>query len=264
MTALVIDDEKPSRDLVNYFLEKQPLVTVIGECDNGVSAVNSINMLAPDVVFLDIQMPDLTGFEVLNWLDLAKKPIVIFVTAFDNYALQAFNAHAVDYLLKPFSEDRFNLAVNKALHFLKNEEEKQPILDFEKLSDTYNTLRDADLKTPKYAHQLIVKDRKRLLIVKITTILYITAADDFVEIHTSDNKKHLYDERLHKLEQTLDPARFVRIHRSHIVNVDSIVALRPYQNGEYFVDLQNGTTLKLSRTYKDILSRLTLNTPSVF
>ncbi len=258
MTALVIDDEKPSRDLVKYFLTEQAILTVIGECDNGVTAVNSINTLEPDVIFLDIQMPDLNGFEVLNWLDLDKKPIVIFVTAFDNYALQAFNAHAVDYLLKPFSAERFNQATQKAVQFLKNNETKQNIPDFEKLRGTYNTLRESDPKTPKYVHQLIVKDKKRLLIVKTADILYINAADDFIEIHTTDGKKHLYDERLHKLEQTLDPSVFVRIHRSFMVNLNGIIALRPHQNGEYFVDLKNDITLKLSRTYKDSLSRLVL------
>lgn len=257
MTALVIDDEKPSRDLVKYFLTNQPSITVIGECDNGIAAVNSINTHEPNLIFLDIQMPDLNGFEVLKWLE--KPPIIIFVTAFDNYALQAFNAHAVDYLLKPFSEERFNQAVNKALHFLKNNEVKQDVPRFEKLTETYNTLRDADPKNQKYVHQLIVKDKKRLLIVKTMTILYINAADDFIEIHTEDGKKHLYDERLHKLEQTLDPSVFVRIHRSFIVNLNGIVSLRPYQNGEYFVDLKNGVALKLSRTYKDNLSHLVKN-----
>ncbi len=253
--ALVIDDEKPSRDLVKHFLKNHTTITVVGECDNGLSAVNTINTLAPDLIFLDIQMPDLTGFDVLKWLE--KLPIIIFVTAYDSYALQAFDVHAVDYLLKPFSEDRFNQAVNKALHFLKNNNSEQSTSTFDKLKTTYNDLQSADSKRPNYVHQLIVKDKKRLLIIKTASILYINAADDFIEIHTEDGKKYLYDERLSKLEQTLDPSVFVRIHRSFMVNIGCVTALRPHFNGEYFVILTNDTTLKLSRTYKENLSRLT-------
>jgi two-component system, LytTR family, response regulator len=257
MTTIIIDDEKPSRDLIKHFLKNYPAITIIAECDNGLTAVNSINTLIPDLIFLDIQMPDLNGFEVLNWLDAPQKPIIIFVTAYDNYALQAFNAHAIDYLLKPFSEERFSQAVNKAMHYFKNKDNYATIsASFIPLKDTYNALKTVHNKTPNYVHQLIIKDKKRLLIIKTAAILFINAADDFLELHTEDGKKYLYDERLSKLEQQLDPSVFVRIHRSHIVNKTFVIELRPHFNGEYFIILKNNTTLKLSRSYKDNLERL--------
>ena len=254
MTAIIIDDEKPSRDLVMHFLKNHPTIQVIAECDNGLTAVNAINSHQPELIFLDIQMPDLNGFEVLNYLE--KPPIVIFITAYDNYALQAFNVNAIDYLLKPYREDRFNQAINRAIQFFKNNNEQPAESLFMMLKETYDALRLQDNKIPPYAHRLIVKEKKRLLIIKTAHILYINAADDFIEIHTEDGKKHLYDERLSKLEQALDPSVFVRIHRSHIINIESVVELRPHFNGEYYVILKNNTTLKLSRSFKDNLERL--------
>ena len=253
--AIVIDDEAPARDLVKYFLKNHLNISIVGECDNGLSAVNAINSLSPDLIFLDIQIPDVNGFDVLRYLDTPKPPVVIFITAYDTYALQAFNAHAIDYLLKPYSLERFNQAINKALHFLQNKDNQPFEALFQRLQTTYDALRSNDPKTPAYLQRLVIKEKKRLLILKTEHITHINAADDYLEIHTTDGKKYLHQERLSKIEQQLDPSVFIRIHRSHIVNAESILALRPHFNGEYFVDLKNNTTLKLSRSYKDNLDR---------
>jgi two-component system LytT family response regulator len=234
MRVIIVDDEDLARGIVREYLASHPDVQVIGECSNGFDAVKAISELRPDLLFLDVQMPKLNGFEVLDLLDV--KPRVIFVTAYDSYAIKAFEVNAIDYLLKPFSRDRFEKALLRATG--QAGEEPSDAID--------NLLRNT--RSPSAPlERILVRDGSRVHVIPAAMVDHIEAQDDYITIHSS-GKKYLKLERLSELETALDPKKFVRIHRSHIVNIERLARLETYAKDSRFVILNDGTKLPVSRS----------------
>jgi two-component system LytT family response regulator len=246
--TLIVDDEPAARDGMRHLLTADPEIVLAGECANGREAAAAIRDTAPDLVFLDVQMPELDGFGVLRQVGVEKAPTVVFVTAFDQYALRAFDVHAIDYLLKPFTDDRFRQSLDRA---------KQQVRQgrLEDLSRKLAALLDHDEPAPvreRYLDRLVVKSGGKVTLLPVGEIEWIDAEGDYVRIHVGKTW-HLLRETMKNLEEQLDSARFVRIHRSTIVNLEKVKELQPFFRGEYVVVLHNGTTLKLSRGYRDNL-----------
>jgi two-component system, LytTR family, response regulator len=242
--TLIIDDEKPARDLIRHFLREYSDIEIIGEFQDGFSGAKAINEMKPDLVFLDIQMPRLTGLELLELLE--DPPLIIFSTAYDQYAIQAFELNAVDYLLKPYSEDRFRQAMQKVLSKLG---EKQPA------KTEISTVLTAMEENPELLQRIAVKNRHKIDVIPVSEIHYIEAADDYVMIHTSD-KNVLKEKTMKFMETHLDPKQFIRIHRSYIVNVNFIARLELYEKESYSVILKSGKTLKASITGYKLLKEM--------
>jgi two-component system LytT family response regulator len=234
--ALIIEDEKPARDLLNNYISNHQQIEVIGEIDNGFDAVKLINEHNPDLIFLDIQIPKLTGLEVLELVE--NMPCVIFTTAYNEYAIKAFEINAVDYLLKPYSRKRFAEAIEKASVRLakgeKGENEK-------KLLETTNATEE------EFLQRVVIKDRSKINVVATAEIKYIKAEDDYVMIH-SEKGNFLKQKTMKFFESSLDPKQFVRIHRSYIVNINIISSLQLYEKDSYVVKTTDGDTLKVSKT----------------
>jgi two-component system LytT family response regulator len=250
LQALIVDDEPAARAAIRTLLAEDPEVEVVGECGDGRSAVDAIQDLEPDLLFLDVQMPEMDGLTVLRQVEATGVPAVIFVTAYDQYALQAFDVHAVDYLLKPFDDARFRQALGRA-----KQQAHQGKLGA--LSQQLRALLDEVSEraaTPggQYLKRLTIKSGGRVTIVPTKDIDWIEAEGDYVKIHAG-RAWHLLRETMKHIATQFDPATFVRIHRSTIVNVERIKELQPYFRGEYVVILQDGTKLKLSRGYKEQL-----------
>ncbi len=233
--VLIIDDEKLAREITKKYLSDNNEVEIIGEASNGFDAIKIINEQKPDLIFLDIQMPKLTGFEMLDLID--NPPVIIFTTAYDNYALQAFEANAVDYLLKPFSKERFDEAVQKAFVYLHNKLKQNSIQNLIKHND----------ETKKFINRVVIKDGPKINIVPIDKIRWLEAQDDYVMVH-SDNGKHLKQKTMKYFENHLDPKYFVRIHRSYIVNIDFINHLEMNEKESYKIILKNNNPLPVSKT----------------
>jgi two-component system LytT family response regulator len=242
LQTLIIEDEELARSLLRSYLKDLPDIELIGECENGFDGVKAINDKKPDLVFLDIQMPKITGFEMLELLDF--KPQIIFTTAYDQYALKAFELNAVDYLLKPFSKDRLVAAIEKVkLHIQKGEDASEK---FEELSN----LRPGE----DFIDRVVVKDRHKIHIITVDKIRYIESLDDYVMIYTTDGR-HMKQKTMKYFETNLDPKNFIRIHRSYIVQVDNIAEIQQYEKESYIVILKDTakTKLKVSKTgYKKI------------
>ncbi len=243
--ALIVDDEPLARKRIRVLLNKFEQVTVAGESADGRQAVDAILELQPDLVFLDIQMPELDGFEVIDVIGLDQMPIVIFVTAFDRYAVQAFEVHAVDYLLKPFDRSRFRRAVDRALHEIDLHRQAG-------LPGNVRALLSA-LHADEYLEpRILVKLAGRVTILSARQIDWIEAAGNYVQLHVG-KEVHLLRETMKSMEQRLPAKIFVRIHRSVIVNVDRIKELYPHFHGDHVVILKDKTRLMLSRRYRDRL-----------
>lgn len=241
--TVIIDDETLARDRVKRFLRDESDIEIIGECGNGSDAVKAIKEQKPDLVFLDIQMPEKNGFEVIRSLGAKDLPVVVFVTAYDQYALQAFDVHALDYLLKPFNRERIHRAVARAREQIKHR--RMGTID-ERLTSLI-----ADLKQEKkYLERLVVKAVGRVFFLKVDEIDWIEAAGNYVKLH-SGRESHMVRETMNGIEAKLDPERFLRIHRSTVVNIDRIKELHPMFSGDYAVLLRDGTELALSRNYRD-------------
>ncbi|HET9708171.1 MAG TPA: LytTR family DNA-binding domain-containing protein [Gemmatimonadales bacterium] len=253
--ALIVDDEPAARDAIRSLLAGDTDIHVVGECADGRTALRAIASTSPDLLFLDVQMPEMDGFTMLRQLDPAQLPVVVFVTAFDQYALRAFDVHATDYLLKPFDDDRFRDAVSRAKQSVRAgqlgrlSEELRALLDG--VGPAAPTSRTAAPGGP-YLKRLVIKSGGRVTLLNVRDIDWIEAEGDYVKIHVA-KVWHLLRETMKRLEAQFDPARFVRIHRSTIVNVERIKELQPYFRGEYVVILQDGKSLKLSRGYKEHL-----------
>lgn len=250
IVALIVDDEPIARDIVRTYLAAHGNITIAGECDNGIAAVNAIRQLRPQLLFIDIQMPGLNGFEVLGKFQPQELPLVIFTTAYDRFALEAFEINATDYLLKPFTKERFNHALNKALQLLNNKNNS-----YDRLSQLLETYHKLTLPANKYLKQITVKDSKRIFFIKTEDIYCIEASGNYVMVYTS-NHSHMVYTTLNELEETLHPGYFCRVHRSSIVNVTYIKELTPHFNNEYFIVLLNNKQIKLSRTYRPRLQEL--------
>lgn len=246
--TVIVDDEPLARRGIRAHLKEERDVEIIAECSNGREAVHVIEEQAPDLVFLDIQMPELDGFGVLEALNVEPLPSIIFVTAYDKYALRAFEVHALDYLLKPFDNERFARAVDRA----RAQIERRSISD---LSHRLQSLID-DLRTnQKYAERLVIKTAGRIFFLGVEEIDWIEAADNYVRLH-SGRDTHLLRETMNSLENKLDPAQFLRIQRSTIINVRRIKELHPLFRGEYEIVLRDGTRLASGRGYRDRLQEL--------
>jgi len=242
LQTLIIEDEELARNLLRSYLKDHSDIEVIGECENGFDGVKAINEKKPDLVFLDIQMPKITGFEMIELLDF--KPQIIFTTAYDQYALKAFELNAVDYLLKPFSKDRLLAAIEKVKHRIANEEDNA-----EKLDELSN-FRPGE----EYIDRVVVKDRHKIHIITVDQIRYVESLDDYVMIYTHDGR-HMKQKTMKYFETNLDPKNFIRIHRSYIVQVDNIAEIQQYEKESYIVILKDKdkTKLKVSKTgYKKI------------
>ena len=243
--ALVVDDEPLAREMIREMLAEDSDVEIVAECANGREAVDAIWSFRPDLVFLDIQMPELGGFEVLESLDPQTSPYIIFVTAYDQYAVRAFEVHAFDYLLKPFDRERFNEALERARRQVEREETGD--LGRRLLALVKDLRRDQ----PR-AERLVVKSGGRLFFLRADEIDWVEAAGNYVRLHVGTTS-HLLRETMNAIEGRLDPEKFFRIHRSRIVNMERIQELQPWLNGEYAVLLRTGTRLTLSRGYREKL-----------
>jgi two-component system LytT family response regulator len=231
LRAIIVDDEELARGFLREMLGTHPEIEIAAECPNGFEAVKAIGEIRPDLLFLDVQMPKLDGFEVLELID--PRPLVIFVTAYDQYAMRAFDAHAVDYLLKPFSRERFELALDRARQRLG--EQRPPV----SLA--------AEARAPGQRPQrIVVKDGPRVHIIPVGKLDYAEAQDDYVALHSA-GKSYLKQQSIASLEALLDPARFVRIHRSVIVNLERVARIEPYGKESRLAILADGVRLPVSR-----------------
>ncbi len=240
--TILVDDEPLAREKLRGFLESEPDFEVIAECRDGAEALSTIESEKPDLVFLDVQMPELDGFEVLDRLGREHLPTVIFVTAYDQYALRAFEVHAVDYLLKPFDRERFRSALARAREQQKaaeNREKLRALLD----------------ERAKYPDRMEVKTSGRVVLLRVEEIDWIDAAGNYVKIHAGGESLTMR-ETMGRIEQRLDPRLFMRIHRSTIVNIERIRELQQQFHGDYLVVLKNGQRLTLSRSYRDRIQEL--------
>ena len=230
--AVIVDDEELARGLVREMLQKHPDIEVLAECANGFEAVKAVAERKPDLLFLDIQMPKLDGFEVLELID--EEVAVIFVTAYDTYAMRAFDVHAVDYLLKPFGQDRFEAALARARQRMG---QKGP---------PPAELAAAARPPAQLLERIVIKDGTRVHVIPAGKIDYLEAQDDYVSVH-SGGKCYLKQQTISSLESALDPSRFIRIHRSYIVNLERVVKMEPYTKESRVAVLADGTQLPVSR-----------------
>jgi len=245
--AVIVDDEPLARKRIHDLLREDREIEIVGECCSGSQALEMLEREKPDLLFLDVQMPEVDGFELLEAME-GICPAVIFVTAYDKYALRAFDAQAVDYLLKPFNENRFQQAVQRAKERIRKAEGGQ--MSTELLS----LLKDVQ-SGRKPAERLVIKSGGRVLFLKAGEIDYIEAAGNYLNLYVG-KETHLIRETMQSLEARLDPERFLRIHRSTIVNLERIKELQPWFGGEYVVILRDGRKLTLSRTYRARVQQL--------
>jgi len=246
--VIVVDDEPPARRALGQLVSAEQDFAVVGECSHGAEAVERIREDLPDVLFLDVQMPEVDGFEVLRRLGPDAVPVVIFVTAYDRYALRAFEEHALDYLLKPFSDERFGSVLERVRARLR---ERTFASMAERLSGLLGGQPSAERK------HLVVRDGGRTVIIPHDDIVWVEAEDYYVRIHTRE-RRVLVRESLRALTDSLDPAAFVRVHRSAIANVRCIREIEPLASGDQRLQLTDGTTLRVSRTHRaEVLRRVT-------
>jgi len=243
-TVLIVDDEPPARAKLRAFLEEDGRVAIVGEAGNGMEAVATIEGLRPDLVFLDIQMPELDGFGVLAALEPDAAPRVIFVTAYDQFAVRAFEVRAIDYLLKPFDRDRFAAALERAL-------EAMPGRDVAEERRRIDAVLDA-VAAGTRLERFLVRSRGRMYLVPVESVDWIGAAGNYVEIH-ADGERHLVRGTLAEVADRLDPAAFARVHRSTVVNVGRIREIHPWSHGDLMLVLADGTELRMSRRYRDAI-----------
>lgn len=243
MKILIVDDEQPARKKLRTFLEKEKGVALILEAGNGVEAARLISEDKPDLVFLDIQMPGMNGFEMIEAVGVENMPAVIFVTAYDQYALAAFEVQAIDYLLKPFDQARFKKSFQRAVTLAQAKPENTALL--QRLL--------AEIGAEKtFLQRLMVNAGARFFFIKTSEILYLSAEEKYVNLHT-EKGAYLMRETMTGLEARLDPSKFIRIHRSYLVNVDFIKELLPESHGDYLARLKNGVELPVSRRYRERL-----------
>lgn len=249
LKVLIADDEYLARETVKLLLKNAPDVDEVYEAEDGNQALVLANQYQPDIVILDIEMPGISGIELAK--HLPKGSIVIFATAYTEHALDAFEINAIDYILKPFDDERFFVAFDRAREKRKDDEKQ----DYSKISEMIQQM--ALDKQKQYRERLVIRDPGRIRLIDVDQIDYITGAGNYAEIHLSDGSHMLHRETLSTLETQLDPATFVRIHRSSIVRRSCISELRPNDKGDYSVILQNGDVLTLSRRNRSKLDELT-------
>ncbi|MBS1919122.1 MAG: LytTR family transcriptional regulator DNA-binding domain-containing protein [Bacteroidetes bacterium] len=243
MKVIIIDDEPLARSIVKEYLQNHPELELVQECNDGLEGLKAIQELKPDLIFLDIQMPKINGFEMLELLD--QPPAVIFTTAFDEYAIKAFEAHAIDYLLKPFNKERFDKAIEKCLSSPVN----RPGLiqsNNSKEKQTQDLLETAS-HSPAQSQRIVVKNGSKIKIIPVQDIFYLEAADDYVKIHTKEGY-FLKNKTMNHFEQVLDAQHFVRSHRSYIINIQQITRIDPYEKDNHVAILRAGNKVPVSRS----------------
>ena len=243
--TLIVDDEPLGRERIRTLLAGDPEIEVIGECPDGRKAITAIEERNPNLVFLDVQMPEVDGFGVLEAICGERMPVIIFVTAYDQYAVQAFEVHALDYLLKSYDRERFSAAVQRAKEEIRRAREGELNERLVGLLENLQTKRDR-------LTRLVIKSAGRVVFLRVEEIDWIEAADNYVRVHAG-KESHLIRETLQSLEKRLDSGKFLRIHRSFLVNLDRIRELQPIFHGDYVVKLADGTELMLSRNYREKL-----------
>ncbi len=244
-----------ARRRVRRALKIDPEIEIVGEAADGREAIEAIARLAPDLMFLDVQMPEMDGFEVMARVGAENAPVVIFVTAFDHFALRAFEVHALDYLLKPFDPERLNGAVARAKTQIRKRESAAEIGPDERLLALLKEIRREE---PKYLRRMTVKSRGRTVFLTVDEIDYIEAEGNYLSLRVGQ-ESHLIRSAMHQFEEKLDPQKFVRIHRSAIVNIDRVREMHPLINGDQLVVMKNGKELTLSRNYRERLKGLLEN-----
>lgn len=251
LRVVVVDDEALARLNLRSLIGKDSALELIAECKNGYEAVSAINEQAPDLVFLDIQMPEINGFQVLERIDLSQPPVIIFVTAYDQYAIKAFEVNALDYLLKPVEEARFQKSVRQAKDLLKNRN-----LGFltERLISLLQTS-NRDVNTARYLERIVIKSTGKVMFLPVAEIDWIEADDYYVKIHTPE-RSHLVRQSLNDLEKNLNPKEFQRIHRSIIVNLSRIKEIQSDFQNKSVVILKNGKRLKMTRPRQEIIEKM--------
>ena len=249
--TLIVDDEPLARERIRTLLEGDPDIELLGEEGGGHEAVAAILELRPDLVFLDIQMPELDGFGVLASLEPDQLPVVVFVTAHDQYALKAFDVHALDYLLKPFDRERFQQALARGKARARKDATAA-------LGSIERLLSSLDEQRTEYVRRLTVKSRGKAYFVHLEQVDWIEATGNYVTLHTSD-KTHMVRGTMRRLEQILDPARFVRVHRSAIVSMDRIESVEPSSSGDYVLTLRGGGQVTSGETYRGVVQELMKN-----
>lgn len=244
--TLIVDDEHLARERLQALLKDDADIQIIGECATGKEAIEAIRNESPELVFLDIQMPDGNGFDVLESVDLHKMPIVVFVTAYDQYAIRAFEVHALDYLLKPFDQARFEKALIRA-------KSEVVLRNSTNVDQKLLSLLEHIESNKKQIDRILVKSSGRVFFLRFDEIDWIESAGNYVKLHVG-HESHLLRETMTEMQRKLQSGKFVRIHRTTIVNIDRIKELQPWFNGDYIVILLNGTKLTASRGYKKKLS----------
>lgn len=245
--TLIVDDEPLARERIRAMLEGQDDIEVVAECGNGTEAVSKISELSPQLVFLDVQMPEADGFDVAEAVNGESLPVIVFVTAYDQYALKAFDANAVDYLLKPFDKARFLQSLQRVRQEVSDAENR----DQERIAALLRDVRGES----SFAERFAIKDDGRIFFVRAREIDWIEAAGNYVRLFCGESM-HLMRSTMSALEARLDPDRFLRIHRSTIVNLDSVNEIQPLFHGEHVVIMRNGARLTLSRGYRQRLDSL--------
>jgi two-component system LytT family response regulator len=251
LRTLIVDDEPLARERVRMMLGMHDDVAVVGECGDGQQAIDAIRAQRPDLVFLDVQMPGVDGFGVLRALEGEIMPHVVFVTAYDQYALKAFEVHALDYVLKPFNAERFSQALLRARAAIAKHEDGDSVVD----KDRLRTLVASLTAEQREKQRIVVKSSGRVFFVKVDDIDWIEAEGNYVRLHMG-SQSHLLRETMKGMESVLDAGQFIRIHRSTIVNADRIRELQPLFHGEYAVILRDGTRLVASRGPDNRLKKL--------
>jgi two-component system LytT family response regulator len=264
--ALVVDDESLAREALLVMLDDDPEIEVVAECRNGREAVTAIREQSPDVVFLDIQMPEMDGFQVIEEVGAARMPVTVFVTAYDKHALRAFEAHALDYLLKPFDHDRFDDALHRAKTFVRQRKLSEvseslfAVLQEMKLTTGEQPSEMDDVKLGRATQKgpidrVAIKSGGRVYFLKTEAIDWVEGAGDYLSLH-SGSQTHLIRETMGNFHAKLDSQKFLRIHRSTIVNIERIEEIRPQFKGDYVITLTGGKRLKASRGYRRELQQL--------
>ena len=243
LRVLIVDDEPIVREGIRSLLDREPGVVVVGEARNGLEAIEAARAQSPDVMFLDIQMPGVDGLEVAASMSAEERPAIVFVTAHDEYAIRAFDVHAVDYLLKPFDNDRFALALKR----VRERVARRSPAELDALLATLRPERG-------YPGRLLLKHQGAVVVVVVDDIEWVEAADNYVKVHAATGR-YMVRDALKTIEDRLDPRRFARAHRSAIVNLSCVRSLAPQPNGEYAIALASGTRLTLSRTHRDEFRR---------
>ena len=257
LKTIIVDDEPLARRGLKLRLKEFGEIELVDECENGRSAIQAIVNHSPDLVFLDIQMPGIDGFDVIKRIQADSLPLIIFITAFDQYALDAFNVHAVDYLLKPIEDERLQQAISRAKERKFQQaalSEKAKLLtlitELKAKESTCSTLTPEPDKDSGYPEKISIKDSNEVALVKTHDIEWIDAAGDYMCIH-SKGETHIMRTTMKQLETLLTPEKFQRVHRSTIVNLDRVVKVMTHMNGEFYLILDNGEKLKMSRSFKE-------------